>query len=58
LIEGFSATWAIAVCLFTVKAVPGWVSTVIPMFFLGGIQLLSLGVIREYLGKIYMEIRY
>lgn len=36
-------------------AVPGWASTVIPLYFLGGIQLLSIGVIGEYIGKIYME---
>lgn len=36
-------------------SVPGWTSTVVPMFFIGGIQILSIGVIGEYLGKIYME---
>ncbi|MES2017123.1 MAG: glycosyltransferase family 2 protein [Pseudomonadota bacterium] len=35
--------------------VPGWASTMVPMFFLGGVQLLSLGVIGEYVAKIYME---
>ncbi len=35
--------------------VPGWASTMVPLFFLGGIQLLSLGVIGEYVAKIYME---
>ncbi|AFD08223.1 glycosyltransferase family 2 protein [Solitalea canadensis] len=35
--------------------VPGWASITLPMYFLGGIQLLALGVIGEYLGKIYME---
>ena len=33
----------------------GWASTVSIMCFLGGIQLLSLGVIGEYVGKIYLE---
>lgn len=47
--------WAILVRLFTIRAVPGWASTVIPMYFLGGIQLLSLGVMGEYIAKIYME---
>lgn len=45
--------WALFVRLFTEVALPGWASTVIPMYLLGGIQLLSLGVIGEYLAKVY-----
>jgi polyisoprenyl-phosphate glycosyltransferase len=37
------------------KAVPGWASITLPIYFLGGIQLLSLGVIGEYIAKIYKE---
>lgn len=37
------------------NTVPGWLSTVIPMYFLGGIQLFCFGVIGEYIGKIYSE---
>jgi glycosyltransferase involved in cell wall biosynthesis len=47
-------SWAIIINLLG-KAVPGWTSTVLPMYFLGGIQLLFLGIIGEYIGKIYME---
>jgi hypothetical protein len=36
-------------------AVPGWASIVIPLYMLGGIQLLCLGVIGQYLAKIYAE---
>ena len=36
-------------------AVPGWASVVLPIYLLGGIQLLSIGVIGEYVGRIYME---
>jgi predicted ABC-type sugar transport system permease subunit len=49
------AVWAICVRLFTTAAVPGWASTVVPMYLLGGIQLLSIGIIGEYLAKTYME---
>jgi glycosyltransferase involved in cell wall biosynthesis len=49
------AAWALVLKLFTAEALPGWASTVIPMYFLGGVQLLSLGVIGEYVAKIYTE---
>lgn len=38
-------------------AVQGWSSLIISIFFLSGVQLLSLGVIGEYIGKIYMEVK-
>lgn len=47
--------WALSVRLFTEKALPGWASTVLPIYFLGGIQLLCLGIMGEYLAKIYLE---
>ncbi len=47
------ALWALALRVFTEDALPGWASTVIPMYFLGGIQLLGLGVIGEYLAKVF-----
>lgn len=47
--------WTLWVALFTNRAVPGWASITLPIYFLGGIQLLSLGVIGEYLGKLYIE---
>lgn len=47
------AAWAISMRLFTNQALPGWASTVIPMYFLGGVQLLSLGIIGEYVAKIF-----
>jgi len=49
------AGWVFWIKLFTARAIPGWASSVIPIYFLGGIQLLCLGVIGEYLAKGYVE---
>jgi hypothetical protein len=47
--------WALSVKLFSQAAVPGWASIVIPLFLISGVQLLSLGVIGEYLAKVFLE---
>jgi glycosyltransferase involved in cell wall biosynthesis len=47
--------WVLWIRLFTTRAIPGWASSVIPIYFLGGIQLLCLGVIGEYVAKGYIE---
>jgi glycosyltransferase involved in cell wall biosynthesis len=39
------------------KAIPGWSSTVIPLFFIGGLNILFMGLIGEYVGKIYLEVK-
>jgi hypothetical protein len=49
--------WALWVRIFTDNAVPGWTSTVLPMYFLGGIQIFCIGVLGEYLGKTYVEVK-
>ncbi len=38
-------------------AVPGWFSTVLPFYFLGGVQILCIGILGEYIGKIYKEVK-
>jgi len=40
---------------FFSDVVPGWASTVLPIYLLGGIQLLAIGVIGEYVGRAYLE---
>lgn len=49
------AAWALVTKFINPAAVPGWASIVIPLYMLGGIQLLCLGVIGQYLAKIYSE---
>ncbi|SHI94671.1 Glycosyltransferase involved in cell wall bisynthesis [Butyrivibrio fibrisolvens DSM 3071] len=49
--------WAIVVAL-SGDGFPGWASTVCMILFLGGIQLISIGVIGTYIGKIYMESKH
>ncbi len=54
IISFLGVVWALVEVLLG-NVVPGWASTVCVVFFMGGIQLLCLGVIGEYIGKIYME---
>jgi len=49
------SSWVLGVKLFSEEAVPGWASTVLPIYFIGGIQVFSIGIVGEYIGKIYME---
>jgi glycosyltransferase involved in cell wall biosynthesis len=39
-------------------AIPGWTSMLLPLLFIGGVQLLCTGVIGQYLGKIYQEVKH
>ena len=40
---------------FTENSITGWSSTTCIICFIGGIQMISLGILGEYIGKIYME---
>ena len=53
----FLTIYSAWIALFTNEAVPGWASTVLPIYFIGGVQMLSIGVIGEYIGKIYLEVK-
>ncbi len=48
--------WAVVSAILGMT-VAGWASTVCIICFLSGIQLISIGVIGEYIGKIYMEVK-
>lgn len=49
--------WAILQKLFTDRPVVGWTSVIVAMLFLGGVQLITLGVIGEYIARIYEEVK-
>ena len=40
---------------FTGNAEPGWASLIISIWFLGGVQLAAIGLVGQYVGKIYVE---
>ncbi|NLG18639.1 MAG: glycosyltransferase family 2 protein [Fibrobacter sp.] len=42
---------------YNFKLVPGFATTIVSIFFLGGVQLICLGVIGEYIGRVYDEVK-
>ncbi len=56
LLSGLGAAFVVYVRVFRPEqAVPGWAFITVGMFLLGGIQLLMMGVIGSYLGRVYVE---
>ncbi|MCI5217598.1 MAG: glycosyltransferase [Candidatus Electrothrix sp. LOE2] len=49
--------YALLIKLFTDQAVSGWLSIMAGIYFLGGIQLLFIGLCGEYIGRIFMEVK-
>ncbi len=43
---------------FTGNTVPGWSSLMISIWLMGGLQLLAIGIVGEYIGKIYLETKH
>lgn len=52
-----SALFAVGALITALRgeAVPGWASTTVPLYLLGGVNMLCLGIVGEYIGKTYME---
>jgi dolichol-phosphate mannosyltransferase len=56
---GFAIAWALWLIIERLMgvtaAVPGWTSTILAVLFMGGLQILSIGVLGAYLGRIFYE---
>jgi len=52
----FLSVWVV-VSVIRGNVVPGWASTVLPVYLLGGLQLMGIGLVGEYIGKIYKEVK-
>lgn len=57
LLSFIAVIWAL-IRQFMGATVSGWASTICIICFMGGVQLVCLGVIGEYIGKIYMETKH
>jgi polyisoprenyl-phosphate glycosyltransferase len=57
-IAALLSIYVLALRLFAPQdTIPGWASTLLPVLALGGLQLLSSGILGEYIGKIYLEVK-
>jgi polyisoprenyl-phosphate glycosyltransferase len=57
LLGGLYLLYVIYVRLFTDTALAGWTSVIIAVLILGGVQLACLGIIGQYLGRVYEELK-
>ncbi len=56
--------WSVLMTLFVLyhklilgDTIPGWAAILIPIYFLGGVQVMFMGLIGEYIGRIYKEVK-
>jgi len=47
--------YAIIIKLFTDKAISGWASLLAAVLFIGGMQMIMIGILGEYVGKLFIE---
>jgi len=49
------AVYAVYMSIYNDKTVAGWTSVIISVLFIGGIQMILIGILGEYLGKLFIE---
>lgn len=49
--------YVLGIHFFTDRTIPGWTTIVAPLLFLGGVQMLMLGILGTYIGRIYSEVQ-
>lgn len=54
----FCALVYVLISYFFGNVEPGWASLMLSVWFLGGVQLISVGLIGQYIGKIYIEVKH
>ena len=54
--SALAAVYAL-ISYFTGHVVPGWTSLILSIWFLGGLELIAIGMVGQYIGKIYMEVK-
>ena len=47
--------YALIIKFFSNEALPGWTSVLVSVLFIGGVQLIMMGIIGEYMGKLFIE---
>ena len=49
---------SVLIAYFSGTALPGWTSLMLSLWFIGSLLLIALGIIGEYIGKIYIEVKH
>ena len=57
LLSFYVGVWALYIKFVAGEAIPGWTSVMLAVLFMGGTQLLTLGIFGEYLGRTYEEVK-
>jgi dolichol-phosphate mannosyltransferase len=52
-----ASAWFAVSQLFLGVAVPGWTGLIVAITFLGGIQILAIGIVGSYVGQIFNEVK-